>query len=128
MRIFNGTEHTINVYAKADTTPIQGGRKLVLKPGAKPTHVIPAGKNLNASKANAKAPNISDCEIPLVGAVVFTGHDPVPHADLVICSNLYRAAVKEMGGNTSRLATVDGTVYEDEKAIRPCGCTGLSVG
>ena len=48
--------------------------------------------------------------------------------DIVVVSNMYRSAVKELGGSTSKLATVSGTVYSDESAVRPCGCLRLAVG
>ena len=43
-------------------------------------------------------------------------------------AHLYRSAVRDLGGSSELLATVDGTVYESEEATRPCGCTGLAVG
>lgn len=128
MRIFNGTTHNISFFHPEDTEAIQGGRKLIVKDGAKPFLTIPAGENLNAQKGNLPSPAIAS-EIPLKGAVTFTGYDPIPEGyDLIVCSNLYRSAVKELGGDTSRLATVDGAVYEDETAVRPCGVTALAVG
>lgn len=127
MRIINGTQHEISVYSLDDVYEIQGGRKLVLKEGAKPTLVIPAGRNLNAQRGNLPAP--AGAPPYIKGAVVFTGHDPIPEeGDIVVVSNLFRSAVRELGGDTSRLATVDGTVYADETAVRPIGCTALAVG
>ena len=127
--IVNGTSHTINLYSLEDTIAIQGGRKLVLKEGAAPLMVVPAGTNLNAQKGNLPAPKVAGMPQECVkGAVVFTAHDPIPKAAIVIVSNLYRSAVKELGGDTSRLATVDGAVYADESAVRPVGCTALAVG
>ncbi len=128
--IYNGTSHAIHVYKLEDTISIQGGRKLVLKPGAVPVLSVEAGTNLNAVKGNAELPaHLQDTELPLKGGVVFIGHDRVPSGyDIVSCSNLYRAAVKECGHDTSRLATVDGVVYMSETDLRPCGCLGLAVG
>lgn len=129
MNIFNGTSHAINVFSVADTYPIQGGRKLVVKPGAVPIYVIPSGEVfLDATKENMPAPKL-DSPIRLVGAVKFTGRDMLPDGyDLYIVSQIYRAATIELGYDPRKLATVDGTVYETEDAIRPCGCTGLAVG
>jgi len=128
MKITNGTSHEINFYRVGVTLPVQGGRKLVLQEGAKPCLTVPPGTNLNAQVSNLEAPEIPGCEIPLKGAVVFTGYDPVPDGDIVIVSNLYRSAVKELGGDTSRLATVSGTVYASADGKRPCGCVELAVG
>lgn len=127
MKIVNGTSHTINIYAIDDCVSIQDGRKLVLKEGAKPVAVIAAGSNLNATKVNLPAP-VGEFGFPVKGAVRFTDADPIPDGDLVIVSNLYRAACVELGRDTSRLGTVDGTVYEDENAVRPCGCTAIAIG
>lgn len=131
MEIYNGTQHTINFYRAEDTVAVQEGRKLVIKDGAKPITVIPGGKNLNATKTNLPTPNFDVNNIPLKGAVVFQSYDPIPSEALnkiVIVSNLYRSAVKELGGDTTLLATVDGAVYSDESAVRPCGCLALAVG
>jgi hypothetical protein len=126
--IVNGTSHEIKFYSEQDTVPVQGGRKLVLKEGAQPILVIKPGINLNAQKGNKEAPQIPGCAIPLKGAVIFVGHDPIPNGDIVVVSNMFRAAVVELGGDTSSLATVDGTVYESEESLRPCGCLALAVG
>jgi hypothetical protein len=67
--------------------------------------------------------------LPLTGALCFTACDPVPEGyKLVIVSKLHRAAVSELGGDTSRLATVNGLVFWSEEDIVPCGCTGLCCG
>jgi hypothetical protein len=60
---------------------------------------------------------------------VFTGYDSLPEGyDLYVVSNLYRSAVKELGGDTSLLATVDGTVYESAENPKPIGILRLAVG
>ncbi|MBD2201639.1 hypothetical protein H6G33_09800 [Calothrix sp. FACHB-1219] len=128
INIYNGTQHTINIFSKEDTIAVQGGRKLILKEEAVPIKIILAGTNLNAQTGNLPAPSL-DTDIPLYGGVTFTSHDPLPEGyDIYIVSNLFRSAVKELGGDTSRLATVFGTVYASEEDMRPCGCLGLSVG
>ena len=130
MKIFNGTQHQINLYSINDCYEVQGGRKLVVQQDAKPVLVIESGTNLNAVKGNAPLPDIfSTSELPLVGTVVFTGYDALPEGfDLYIVSNLYRSAVKELGGSTEKLATVNGVIYDDKDAVKPCGCTSLAVG
>lgn len=130
MEIYNGTQHEIIVYSIEDTYPVQGGRKLILREGAEPLVIIPKGVNLNCQKGNLDAPNF-ECKVPLKGAVLFNSVDDLPDdasGKLVVVSNLYRAAAKELGRDTSLLATVDGVVYDSEEAIRPCGCLGLAVG
>lgn len=132
--LYNGTSHHISIYSIEDTYTIQDGRKLVLKEGAAPLAVVPPGKNLNCVKSNSKAPTFEVEGLPssvIKGAVNFTSYDPLPEEALgkvVIVSLLYRSAVKELGGDTSMFATVDGTVYETEEATRPCGCLGLAIG
>ena len=132
--IYNGTQHSINIYCIEDTLSIQNGRKLVLKEGAKAVAIIPGGINLNCVKSNLTNPTFkieglpSDC---VKGAVNFVSCDSLPEEaedKVVIVSNLYRSAYKELGGDTSLFATVDSTVYESEEAIRPCGCLGLAIG
>ncbi len=41
---------------------------------------------------------------------------------------LYRRAVEALGGDTSRLATVDSTVYASEDGKQPVGCLHLAIG
>jgi hypothetical protein len=134
VNIYNGTQHEINIYNAEDTTAIEDGRKLVLKEGASPIAIIPPGKNLNCIKANSNAPSFeveglpSDC---IKGAVNFVECDPLPEETIgkvVIVSNLYRSAYKELKGDSSMLATVDGVVYLSAEDKRPCGCLGLAIG
>jgi hypothetical protein len=128
MQIYNGTQHEVNIYSIDDCESVQNGRKLILKAGATPVAIIPAGTNLNAVKGNLPAPEL-ETDIPLKGAVVFTDYETAPEGfDIYIVSNLYRSAVKELGGKTSKLATVDGVVYASESEMKPCGCTALAVG
>ena len=128
MKIVNGTSHEITLYRVEDTYPVQGGRKLVLREGAEPWMVVPPGTNLNATSGNAPLPPGDYEDLPVTGAVVFTGYDPIPEGDVVIVSNRYRSAVKDLGGDTSRLATVSGTVYVWADGKRPCGCIEFAVG
>lgn len=130
MKIFNGTSHQINLYSINDCYEVQGGRKLVIQQDAKPVLVIEAGTNINAVKGNAPLPSVfSTSELPLVGAVTFTEVELLPHGyDLYIVSNLYRSAVKELGFDTDKLATVNGVVYGSESDMKPCGCTSIAVG
>ncbi len=133
LKIFNGTEHEINIYNPADAMPSQSAsRKLIVKDSAIPITTIPGGRNLNCTTANAELPNhLKNTALPLQGALQFVNHDPIPEDfDLVFVSSLYRSAVKELGGDTSRLVTVDskGAVYINEAVLRPCGCTKLNVG
>jgi hypothetical protein len=125
---YNGTQHEINIYSFLDCDSVQNGRKLVLKAGVTPVAIIPAGNNLNAVKGNLPAPEL-ETDIPVKGAVVFTSYEAAPEGfEVYIVSNLYRSAVKELGGDTSKLATVDGVVYASEADMKPCGCTALAIG
>ena len=132
--LYNGTQHSISIYNIADTIAIENGRKLILKEGALPLVIIPSGKNLNCVKSNAKTPSfkiegLSNSSVK--GALNFTSYDPLPKEALgkvVIVSNLYRSAVKELGGDTSMLATIDGKVYLSAEDKQTCGCIGLAIG
>ena len=134
VHLYNGTQHSINIYSIDDTTAIENGRKLILNEGAVPLVVVPSGKNLNCVKSNSPAPTFEVEGLPsssVKGAVNFTSYDPLPEEALgkvVIVSNLYRSAVKELGGDTSMFATVDGVVYLSAEDKRPCGCLGLAIG
>ena len=130
MKIFNGTQHQINLYSINDCYEVQGGRKLVVQQDAKPVLVIESGTNLNAVKGNAPLPDqFKGSNLPLVGAVIFSEVELLPHGyDLYIVSNLYRSACVELGLDTDRLATVNGVVYYSYDAVKPCGCTSLAVG
>jgi len=130
VKIFNGTMHEVTLYGEGSAYPIQGGRKLILNEGALPVMVIEAGtSNLNCKKGNRPAPELRVEGVTLKGAIEFISYDPLPEGyDLYIVSNLYRSAVKELGGDTSKLCTIDGAVYADETATRPVGCLALAVG
>lgn len=131
MKFANGTQHEITIYNIDDCVSVQGGRKLVLKEGAVPIQVIPGGTNLNATKGNGELPAaLAEGPSFLKGAVKFTAADPLPEGnfDVIVVSNLYRSALVELGLDTSKVATIDGAVYQDEAGTRPCGCTGLAVG
>ncbi len=101
-----------------------------MKEGAVPVLQLDSGTNLNCTKGNGELPeHLQSSKLPLKGAVQFLSYDPMPEGyDIIIVSNLYRSAVKELGGDTSRLATVDGVVYQSESDMRPCGCLSLAVG
>lgn len=126
-KIFNGTQHQINIYS-IDQCDQSNPRKLIVLDGEMPQTIIAAGTNLNCVKENLPAPE-GNFGFNVKGAVVFTSYDPLPEGyDYYIVSNLFRSAVKELGGDTSRLATVDGVVYSDVDNPRPCGCLGLAIG
>ena len=123
----NGTPHEITLYFESDCTFDSSTRKLVLNENAIPLFKIPAGKALNAK---TQVRELDNSEFPfLKGAVEFVEADSLPGEDeIVIVSNLYRSALKDLGISTQRLATVGGTVYASVDNPRPVGCTYLSVG
>lgn len=125
--IVNGTPHEITIYAEADCTLDSASRKLILRENATPLFKIPAGTPLNAK---TQVSELADSEFPFLrGAVEFVEADPLPEeGDIVVVSNLYRSALKELGRDTSKVATVGGTVYADSDNPRPVGCLYLSVG
>lgn len=126
MHIVNGTEHEINFFQREQCTRSEDGRKLYIKEGETPIYTVAAGKNLNCEKGNGFPPS-GEYPFDVKGAVKFFRYDPIPEADLVIVSNLYRAAVVELGGDSSHLATIDSAVYQEGNP-RPVGCIGLAVG
>lgn len=128
MKIFNGTTHDINLFLESQTEALPHARKLVLKEGESPVVIIPKGdKMLNAQKATAAPPIEGELAPFLKGGMIFPSIDPLPEGyDLYIVSLLYKSAAKEIGMDASKLATVDGVVYDSES--KPVGCTGLSVG
>lgn len=124
----NGTPHEITIYAEDDCTFDPASRKLMLNEGATALHKIPAGIPLNAK---TRVPDTNKFGFPfLKGSIEFVEADPLPGSeeDIVVVSNLYRSALKELGISTHRVATVGGTVYTDIKNPRPVGCLYLSVG
>ena len=126
--IINGTPHEITIYAEDQCVFDPASRKLMLKEGTTAVQRIPAGTPLNAK---TQVSELADAQYPfLKGAVEFVDADPLPGmpGDIVIVSNLYRSALKELGRDTSRVATVGGTVYTDIKNPRPVGCLWLNIG
>jgi hypothetical protein len=123
----NGTPHEIVVYAQADCIFDSSLRKFILKEESTPIYKIPAGVGLNAE---TKVGELKNPEFAfLKKAVEFVSADPIPGTDeIVIVSNLYRSALKELGRDTSRLATVSGAVYSDKDNPRPIGCLWLNQG
>ena len=126
----NGTPHTVNIYREEDCFLDSSSRKLILKEGAVANFTIEAGTPLNALNAKTRVKELSDSCFPfLKGSLEFIEADPLPgNEEIVIVSNLYRSALKELGRDTSRVATVGGTVYTDINNPRPVGCLYLSVG
>jgi len=127
MKVFNGTPHSINFYT-IDQCDSSDQRKLILRPNQKPIYIIEAGTPLNCVKGNLPSPELK-YPFPVVGAVSFVDADPIPTGhDIVIVSNLYRAACVELGRDTSKLATVADVVYTAAGNPRPCGCLNLAIG
>lgn len=127
MKVFNGTQHVINIYT-LDQCDQSNFRKLLVLEGQQPVHVIPGGTNLNCQKSNAPI-DASQFPFPVKGAVQFDDCDALPPGyDIYIVSQLFRSAYAALHGDTSKLATVDGVVYSDPANPRPCGCLGLAIG
>ena len=127
-KIFNGTSHKITFFKAEDAQ--QHGRKLVLiNPGTIPLKEIEPGIDLNCTTENLPDSDEWDTDIPISGALVFTAVDELPPGyDIYIVSNLYRSAYKELNGDTSKLATIKGSVYLSIDDTRPVGCLGLIKG
>jgi hypothetical protein len=153
MRIFNGTEHEVNLYDYEDVVNyedvvmIEEVRKLILREGALPRVTVEAGTtSLNCKKKKSVLPSrlqytkmdmmlrlAPPIAIFLRGARQFCEHDPIPQDygfeyDIIIVSDPYRSAVKELGGDTSRLAVAKEPVYLSEADKCPRGYCWLDVG
>lgn len=122
----NGTPHEITIYAEVDCIFDSTSRKYFLNKDAKPIEIIPKGVPLNAQTRNIPY----ETEIPyLKGAIEFVSVDPLPEEEgIVIVSNLYRSALKELRIPTTNIATVGDTVYADKDNPRPVGCLSLCCG
>lgn len=126
MAIQNGTAHEIRFYSPEDLEPHPTQRgAYVLARVADPYLVIPPGKNLNAIREPGMA--LEGMEVPMRTAASFVAVDPLPEGDLVVVSQLYRAALVALGRSTDQVATVSGPVYQAGNP-RPIGITSLEVG
>lgn len=127
--IINGTPHEVVIYSEFDCIFNSAVRKIMLaKEDATPLYRIPAGIPLNAKTWVSQ---LTNPEFPFLrGAVEFLEADPLPgeEGDIVIVSNLYRSALKELGRDTHSVATVGGTVYSNLDNPRPVGCLYLNFG
>lgn len=127
-KIYNGTAHQINIY-NLEQCDQSNQRKLIVKEGESPVFVIEPGVNLNCVKGNQSAPKHLEVPFAVKGAVTFESVDELPaNYDIYVVSNLYRSAYRELIGDSTTLATVDGVVYSDPENPRPCGCLGLAIG
>lgn len=119
MAILNCTPHTINIYASKDVIDLND-RHLHVVDSAEAQVVNPSGTVLSAKMTyTGEGYNIQR---------EYVGVDPLPECaddDLIIVSALYATAVKELGGDTSKLRTVYGTVYDKADDRKVIGCIGL---
>ena len=122
-KIFNGTPHSINIIREAVVFKPEI-RKFVVPSGKGVTVVasIPSDGVLSAKIDTVDLPDIDG--IPVYGKSI-DGCDPLPEGyDLYIVSALYASAVRQIGGDTSKLYTVADPVYtEDGRTI--LGCRGI---
>lgn len=121
MKIFNGTPHPINIVDGSTFDP--SIRKYVVV-GDKATVVasIPSNGVLSAVIETVEREPING--IPVYGKKII-GIDPLPEGyDIYIVSALYASAMRQLGGDTSKLYTVADPVYsEDGRTI--LGCRGI---
>lgn len=119
MKILNCTPHTINIYSVKDVVDVND-RHLHITDGAEAQVINPSGTVLSAKMVYEGEGY--DVQRKYVGV------DPAPECedgDLIIVSALYASAVKELGGDTSKLRTVYGTVYDKADDRKVIGCIGL---
>jgi len=121
IKIFNGTPHDINIIDGSRFDP--SIRKYVAA-GKEVTMVtsIPSNGILSAVIETAEMEPING--IPVYGKKI-TGIDPLPEGyDIYVVSALYASAMRQLGGDTSKLYTVADPVYsEDGRTI--LGCRGI---
>jgi hypothetical protein len=127
MAIINCTPHAINIFNRDDyefTNP----RRLILVEGAKPiTTIEPSGLVLNAQRGESLIIKMID-GVPIKSRAKFISFDPLPEGDdFVIVSQLFKSAVVDCGGDTSRLLCVAETVFRPD-CPTPVGCCALEVG
>jgi hypothetical protein len=129
MAIFNGTTHDVNVFNPTSVGLNSTNRKLETLKGAIPQTIYPKDRMLNATPGKEVDAGTLPDGTPLKRKTHPTGVDNpwevYPEAvegDLSIVSVMYLTAVRELGGDTSHLLTVGGTVFTDG---RLSGCTYL---
>lgn len=119
MTILNCTPHAINIFSKNDVVDLND-RHLHVVENSEAQVINPSGTILSAKMVYEGEGY--DVQRKYVGV------DPVPECaddDLIIVSALYATAVKELGGDTSKLRTVYGTVYDKDDDRKVIGCIGL---
>lgn len=137
MAILNCTPHDIVIYSQADCTWDKTSRKQILRDGATPlTTLQKSGVVLSAKMASQDDAMIDG--IPIIRQT-FVDIDPLPlgaDSDYCVVSQLYMAAVKQLGLDTTRLLTgLDTTrlltvgvpIYKGVTP-QPCGVLNLQRG
>lgn len=126
MNLVNCTPHEITVF-DFGLTDQSNPRRLMLPSGTAPLKIIPtSGIVLNATKAES---TINEELTAALGVKVkstpkFVAYDPLPEGDFFLVSRMYKQAVSELGGDTSKLLTVGETVFTPDKPS-PAGCCSL---
>ena len=111
MAIINMTPHAVNIIEEAKFSPpirkYRGGKIL--------TTFAPSGRLLNARMGEDESTPIDG--VPTKRMAILSA-DPIPEGDdFYIVSQLYLAAAREMGWNTTRLLTIGGAVVDDDGHI-----------
>lgn len=124
-KIYNGTPHSINIIDGSRFDP--SIRKYVAEGVAEGKEVtvvasIPSNGVISAVIETAEMEPING--IPVYGKKI-AGIDPLPEGyDVYVVSALYASAMRQLGGDTSKLYTVADPVYsEDGRTI--LGCRGI---
>ena len=117
--IINCTPHVINLFSTKDVVNMND-RHLHVVDGAEALEVAPSGTILNAKMAyTGEGFNVQR---------EYVGVDTLPECeegDLIVVSALYATAVKELGGDVTKLRTVYGAVYDKDDDRKIIGCIGL---
>jgi hypothetical protein len=127
MAIINCTPHPINIFDRNDADS-SNPRRLMLAEGAECIRTIePSGTVLNAQRGDSDIVDMID-GVPVKSRAKFISFDALPEGDdFVIVSQLFKSAVVDCGGDTSRLLCVAETVFRVD-CPTPVGCCALEVG
>lgn len=121
--IGNFTSHDINVYRIEDVYEDKEKRKLIAKEGSMPYLYIPKDGMLMAYLGES-SPSVKD--VLFSGMKTFKAVDPLPGIfDFYVVSFQYLSACRELGMDTSKLAVINGGVYNTE--LKQVGCISLSI-
>lgn len=130
MRILNCTPHPISLYDRALVDDSNPRRLMLPNDACAVMHLTSAGISLNAVRGehilNAEASK--DLGVPVYNPPTFVSYDELPpeYTDYYVVSRMYKQAVSDLGGDTSKLLTVGETVFKPDSPT-PVGCCSFEL-